>query len=87
MLILYDDVGDFGSGAESTRQIVVTAHYQVNHHLHLLAGYHRSSVDYLNAGKGCHNDGRAAAGGDMAVLNVVPVNPYDPALTIGPPRA
>lgn len=48
--ILYADLGGFGTGSDSTGQILATVNYQVNDNLWLSAGYRHLNVDYRSGG-------------------------------------
>lgn len=48
--IFYVDYGGFGSGSDSTSQILATVNYQANDNLWLSAGYRQLNVDYRSGG-------------------------------------
>lgn len=48
--IFYADYGGFGSGSDSTSQILATVNYQAGDNLWLSAGYRQLNVDYQSGG-------------------------------------
>lgn len=48
--LVYGDIGGFGAGSHSTRQLLGTVNFRASEHLYLSAGYRDLHVDYRSGG-------------------------------------